>query len=99
MIKNIIIPENIGNYFLFSKLIVGVDISRTEIHATITQATGSKRKILKLIEEKIENNSNLTYEEKVINALKSLKTKLGKYDYMHVAFSSSAVIFKELTLP
>lgn len=98
MIKNIIIPENIGSYYLFSKTIVGIDINRTEIHATISIARGYTRTIIQLIEERIENNS-LTYEERVINALKSLKTKLGRYDVIYVAFSSAAVIFKEITIP
>lgn len=99
MIKNLLVPENFGSYYIFTKRIVGIDITKTDIYATITKAHGYKRIIEQLIEEKIENDSSLTADERIIKALKSLKEKLGKYDSIYVAFSSSSVIFKELSLP
>ncbi|CDK30706.1 pilus assembly protein PilM [Candidatus Babela massiliensis] len=99
MISDVIIPEKIGSYYLFSKKIVAIDIGRSEIRASIVLAQGHKRTILSLIEEKIENNSNLDYQERVVNALRELKIRLGQYDYLFASFSSASVVFKELTLP
>lgn len=99
MIKNILIPENIGPYYLFSKIIIAIDITRTEIHATKIKISGNKKTIEKLIEEKIDNNNTLPYEERVIKSLKDLKEKLGKYDEIYACISSSSIIFKELSLP
>lgn len=99
MIQNIIIPERIGSYYLFSTHIVGIDIGKTEIHAVMTKANGNKRTIINLFEEKIENDNESTYEERILKSLKILKTKLGNYDLLYVAYPSSSVIFKELTIP
>jgi type IV pilus assembly protein PilM len=99
MIRNIFIPENIGSYYLLAKRIVGFDIGRTEIYVTICSAKGYKRIIEKCIEEPIESDNNATHEERIIRTLKSIRNKLGKYNSAYVAFPSSSVIFKELSLP
>ena len=98
MIKNIFIPENIGSYYLFSKRIVGIDISKNEIRATLTLASGSSRTVLSLIEEKLENDNTLPYEDRIVKALKLIKTKLNKFDNVVASFPSSSVIFKDLTI-
>lgn len=104
MIKDIFVPENIGSYYLFEKRIVGFDIGRTSIYATISVAKGNKRTIEKFIEERIDIDSdkslsNLSYEERIIQALKNITPKLGKYDAIYASFDSSLVVFKELSLP
>ncbi len=99
MIRNIFIPESIGTYYIFPKRIVGFDIGRTHLYATIITAHGHMRTIEKCIEERIENDSNASHEERVTKALISILPKLGKYDAIYSALSSSLVIFKELSLP
>lgn len=99
MIKNIIIPQNIGSYYIFPKHILAIDIGRFDINAAICIAKGYDRTIVQLINEKIENNNNLSYEQRTINALKELKSKLKPYDSLNANIASSNVIFKELNLP
>lgn len=99
MIKNIIIPQNIGSYYIFPKHILAIDIGRYDINAAIIAAKGYDRTIIQLVNEKIENNNNLSLEERTIKALKILKTKLKYYDSINANIASSNVIFKELSLP
>ena len=99
MIQQIFFPERIGSYYLFGKRTVGIDIGLTEIYATIARAHGRTRTIEKLIEEPINADSTIPYETRVIAALTSLKSKLGRYDELCLVIPSSVVIFKELTLP
>jgi len=99
MIKNIILPQNIGSYYIFPKHILAIDIGRYDINAALCVARGYTRTIVQLVNEKIENNNGLSYEQRVVNALKTLKIKLKYYDSLNVTIPSSNVIFKELSLP
>lgn len=99
MIKNIIIPQNIGSYYIFPKRILAIDIGRYDINAAICVAKGYNRSIVQLVNEKIENNTGLAYEQRVVNTLITLKQKLKYYDSVNVNIPSSHVIFKELSLP
>ena len=99
MIHQIFFPDRIGSYYLFGKRTIGIDIGLTEIYATIARAHGRTRTIEKLIEEPINADSTIPYETRIIAALTSLKSKLGRYDELCLVIPSSVVIFKELTLP
>lgn len=99
MIKNIFLPESIKNYYLFPKRVIGFDIGRTEIHACVMQATGKIRTIEMLIKEPIENNMQLSGEERIAKAIQSILARVGSYDAIYVALPSSHIIFKELNLP
>jgi len=99
MIKNIIVPQNIGSYYIFPKHIVAIDIGRHDINVALCVARGYNRTIVQLINEKIENNNGLSYEQRVVNTLKNLKTKLKYYDSINANIASTNVVFKELNLP
>lgn len=99
MIRNIFIPEYIGSYYLTAKHIIGLDINRKAIYATVISAKGYKRTIEKFIEEPLEYDTTVTYEERITRALLSIFSKIGPYDYVYTSISSSSVIFKEITLP
>ncbi len=99
MIKYIFLPERIGSYYIFAQRIVGIDIARTEIYATIVVYKGQQRIIEQLLEEPIDNDVALTNDERIIKALRALHNRLGSYTKVYVALSSSSVLFKELTLP
>lgn len=99
MIKNIFIPERIDSYYLFSKRVAAFDIGLTEIHVTVALLKGRTRIIEKLLSERIETDSDLSQDERIIQALKLLATKMGPVDEISYAFPCSQVIFKELTLP
>lgn len=99
MIKNLFLPEKIGSYQLFAKRVVGFDIGRTSIHATIVTVQGYTSTIENLIEEPIEPNAMISYDERVTIALKNMAPKIGSYDALYTALSSSLIVFKELSLP
>src|SRR5438046_1350172 len=52
-IKDIFLPEKIKSYYLFTKIVVGVEINKTKIIATKTRITGTTSTIETIIEEKI----------------------------------------------
>lgn len=97
--KNIFIPERIGPYFIFPQRTAGIEINTTHIYATVVVAQGKRRTIEKLIDEPIAPSNTLTYQDRVVVALKSLALKLGPIDEICCVLPSSAIIFKELSLP
>lgn len=99
LIKNIFLPEKIGNYYLFSKRVVGVDISKTSIKLTKTLIKKESAIIEDIVEEKLDSDIEETDNERISRTLVTLFAKIGKYNEIHTALPSSVVIFKELTLP
>lgn len=99
MIKNILLPEHINNYYLFKKRIIGLDIGRSYIIASEILLSGNKKTIITCKEFTIEPNGEETYKERAAQTLKTVFTEFTKYDAIHIALPSSLVIFKELKLP
>ena len=99
MIKNIFLPEKIGNYYLFSKRIVGVDIGKTRVNAALLHMHGKIITIENCFEEKIKNGPAGTHDERIVEALKIIFERLGSYDAVYATLSSSLVVFKKLKLP
>lgn len=99
MIKNVFLPERIGIYFLFTKRVIGIDIGKTHINAAKIRLQGKTATIEQTYEEKIETGSPATYNERAVKALKAIFARVGRYDKVHTALSSSSVIFKHLSLP
>jgi type IV pilus assembly protein PilM len=99
-IKDIFLPEKIGQNYLFSKYIVSVAIGKTSIIATKAYIKGNDITVQMIVEEKIEMHGGEEQEtDPVSNALKLLFAKIGPYDEVRTIISSSLVIFKELKLP
>lgn len=99
MIKDIFLPEHIGSYYLLQKRVLSIVIGRTHIYAVLIKFTRNNKFIEQIIDEPIENNSNLSNEQRTVNALSTVFSKIGKYDVCYSVISSSLVIFKELNLP
>ena len=99
MLRNIFLPDTIGTYYLFTQRIIGFEIGKTHVFATVIKAYGKKRVIEQLIEEPIVTDSTLNYNEQVSGAIKAVLRKVGPYDRIYTALSSSVVVFKELTVP
>lgn len=98
MIKEIFLPEKIGDRYLFSQRIVGIDIGKTHVHATCTVMNGTSVTIEHVIEEKIEAAKN-SHPERTASALRALFAKLPKPDQIRTALPSTQIVFKELKLP
>lgn len=99
MITNIFLPRNIADYYLIPEKIVAIDIQKTNIYASLILFKAKKRILIDVIEQNIEPDINISYNERVINALRLLKLRLPKHDYLILTISSSHVIFKDITLP
>ena len=99
MIISLFLPERIGSYFLLSKRIVAIEITKHTLYATVMQLKGTTRTLEALFQERITDDPESTYDEQIISALRTLKVKLGKYDEVYCSLPSSQVIFKEITFP
>ncbi len=99
MIKNVFIPERLGDYYLFSRRILSFDVGRTYVYAAQIYLHGRGVRIEKFLEEKIEQGQPNTYEERAAQAIKKIVARADRYHGVHSAMSGSLVVFKELTLP
>jgi Tfp pilus assembly PilM family ATPase len=97
MIKNIFLPEKIGESLIFAKRVVGVDIQKTHLFATIVFSKGITQTVEKCIEIPIEQFENQSDDPKVA-ALIELKKRAGNCAF-HTQLSSTVVVYKELTFP
>ena len=99
MIKDVLIPERVGNYYLFSKRIVGFYVDSLGVTATQIYCAGSTVKVEHVFREVVSVDEQLSYEERVALVIKSILERVGKYDSVYTAMPSSQVIFKTLRLP
>jgi len=99
LIKNVFLPEELNNYYIFSKYIVGIEINKTSIIATKSYIKGDHSSIDLIVEEKLEQQDSEVMNDFIAKALTSIMAKMGYYDEIHLALPSSMIIFKELTLP
>lgn len=99
LIKDIFLPEKINSYYLFPKIVVGIEINKTHIIATKTRITGTTSTIELVIEEAIPEEISEENLEKTSPALQSIFSKIGKYNEIHTILPSSVAVFKELKLP
>ncbi len=99
MIKDIFIPEKIGNYYIFPKRVIGFDVGKTHVNATQVYLKGDTITIEKFVEEKLEAGNNNNYAERVAQALKNVLASVDHYNALYSAIASSSVIFREIKLP
>lgn len=99
MIQHILLPEKIGSYYLFGKRVVGIEITKTHIYATVTYFKGSSIIIEQCLEAPIEQINGDTLTVRTGVALKKILTLAGKYHEIHLAISSAQIIFKTMQLP
>lgn len=95
MIKNIFLPTSLQGYYLFSQRIVGFEVNRRTVFATVIRAHRNKKFIQKFAEESYDHNLENSLEE----AIKRILGKIGQYDQAYIALSGGSAIFKELQLP
>ena len=95
MIKDVFVPSKIGSYYLFPKRVLSFEINAVYVQATL----------LSFVKDKIvfENSISISLQDQnqisVINAIKKIASMIGKYDEVVTSLTSSAVVFKELTVP
>lgn len=100
MIENLLLPEKIKDYYLFSKRVIGFDIGTHYVHATQAYIRARNCTI-----EKVESRgfypatTGTDFTQRTAQDIKSILQNMNSYDEIHTAISSSLVFFKELTLP
>lgn len=98
MIKELFLPEKIGNTRVLAQRIASIALHEAYVRIALVHATGSKRVIEKLLEERIEEGSIETYIDRAGAAIKKLLAQIKQYDQIRVAIPASLVVFKELGL-
>lgn len=95
MFKDVIVPSKVGHYFLFSKRIVSLDITQYAVRALVIHCKGKHVRVTSSISIALKDFSN----QAVVNAIKKIISKVGKYDEVVTSLSTSTIVFKELELP
>lgn len=98
MIKNILLPEKIDSYYLFSKRIIGIEITKGFIFATVSYFQGKKIVIEQCFQITIEQDTK-DVTARTVQALKKLFEAAGHVSSIYTTISCSQVIFKTMKLP
>lgn len=99
MIRELFLPTSYGGYYLFSQRIIGFELGKHLLRATVIRASGRRRVVELCIEEVFDIDPALTYHDKASAAIKRTLEKVGHCDAVRTALPSSLAVFKELTLP
>jgi type IV pilus assembly protein PilM len=98
-IKNVLVPEKVGSYYLVPQRVLGFDINKTSIHVTQLLLQGRNIILEKFIDQPLELDPTIPYGDRVTQTIKTVLTRVDRYDALRSSISSSMAIFKELTLP
>ena len=100
MIRDIFLPEKIGNNYLFTRRIIGLEIRRAEVRATKLVLHGTTVTLEACSSELLATEQgNGPLAERTTEAIKRIINRLKPFDEIHSALSSSHVVFRELRLP
>ncbi len=98
MIKNIFLPERIGNHFIFSQTYLGLEFTKTMILGTKVNLSGSSATLYDFYHEPITKKDGEENNESIVQSLQTL-IKKTKTTHIKLSLANNSVIFKELTLP
>jgi type IV pilus assembly protein PilM len=99
MIRTLFFPEQLNGYYLFPKRILGLDIGRAYIHATLIRKHAHQTSVEQVLEEKVEQGPLTNFPEKAAKALKALLERVEPYDEIRVSLPSTMIVFREMTFP
>jgi type IV pilus assembly protein PilM len=99
MIKNVLIPESIGSYYIFSKRILGFDVGKTHVRVTQLLLKGNNCIVERWFEQAIQPGTPANYTERAAQAIQAVLKMVDPYDAVHTLIPSSLVIFKDLKMP
>ncbi|KKQ11911.1 MAG: type II secretion system protein GspL [Candidatus Babeliales bacterium] len=99
MIKNIFLPEKIGNKRIIAQRIVGLALQDETVTLTLVYAKRSKTIIEELLSEKLSSDVNLSYAQRASEAIKKIMLHVKNFDQIRIAIPASIVTFKELQVP
>jgi len=99
LIKDVLVPEKIGTYYITSEKVLGIDIGKSSVNACLIQRSGKFIYIEKTFQETIEADVTLPFEERVQRAIKKIVSITGSKLSVRTSLPSSQAVFKELLLP
>ncbi|MBT3455926.1 pilus assembly protein PilM [bacterium] len=99
MIKNILVPERIGQYNIFPKRVLGFYVGKTRVSAAQIHISGKNTIIEKLFSETISPGTTATHDQRVSKAIKNILSHASPYDEIRATISSASVLFKEVSFP
>lgn len=95
-LKGIFLPEKIKNYYLFPSRVVGIEITKNEIFATVLYSSGTTITIESFVTQELPQAE--TFQQRVQLGLELLVQIIGAQK-VNIAVDSSHVFFKRLHLP
>jgi len=95
MIRDILVPYRVGKYYLFSKRVLSFNVTPVMVQGLLIDYTGYGIQIKNNITINLKDFS----AQSQISAIKKIATTIGRYDEVVTSLSSSAIAFKELSLP
>lgn len=99
MIRNIFVPESIDSYYVFDKRIVACEITKSHVKAAVARMHKNNKTIESVIEKPIEQDASVAYQDRVVETLAGILSRIGRYDDLHVILPAGIIIFKEITVP
>ena len=99
MIKNVLIPESVGSYYIFPKRSLGFDVGKTHVRVTQLLLKGSNCIVERWFEQPIQPGAPANYNERATQTVQALLKMVDSYDAVHTLLPSSLVIFKDLKMP
>jgi len=98
MIKQLFLPDKIGNRRILDQRIIGIAVSQTSIHAALIYAKRNKTYLESLKSEPIPEGTEETYAERAAQTIKKIMLFFPSYDQIRISIPASSVVFKELQL-
>ena len=95
IIQDIFLPAKLSSYYLFRKRVLSFEITASSVQATLIYFAGKSITL--------ENSMHIVLQDHhaatLVHAIKKIATTIGKFDQVITSLSSSAVVFKDMTLP
>ncbi len=99
MIRQLFLPDRVGDFFIGTHTHVGLEITKSALVATTVQVSGRTVLVTDAYQEPIVKADEETWEQAVVRALIQLGKKIGPAAAVRMALPNNIVVFKELTLP
>ncbi|MFH1831919.1 MAG: pilus assembly protein PilM [bacterium] len=98
MIKELFLPERIGNRRIYAQRILAIDTQDDTVYAALVHAKRSCTVVEKLFKEVLEPGDEKTQSQRTIDAIKKIMPQVKRYDQVRISIPTAAV-FKELVVP
>lgn len=99
MTTALFLPKKLGNYYLFPTRIIGFDIGKTHVTATLVLAQGRSRSVEKIFHRLITGTTPAEVLDRTKAAIASIVQEASPLHEVHSALPSSVLMFKECTVP